>query len=349
MTQQVRTRYRNHRKAAWGLALLLVAAIATVTIPLASGAPTKTLKFDPQPPFAMQKGALATPVSVAVFQGGQTMNSQGQTPTLSTTGAGTIDDNFTVSGPQYDGTTKHWTWQVTPNSNALSGFYIFTATLGTLEPATATVRVAEFVCPPSCDNTSNLTDTDTAPGKLKIAANTLATAVALDFQTGLDPVPDGCNTDLGHPWNRTSIDTDADGDGDIFFPAVALDFNWGSQMLQVTYLIKNSDWILTNAARGNNDIEFCAEARHQIDTAENGFPPPTGTGVPFDGKYGPATWDPDTEMFSGVLTTVSNPSKVKTNGTGSPAVCGRGNVDISGETWRTWTVCIPKDWDWKMG
>lgn len=38
MTQQVRKRYRNHRKATWGLALALVAAIAAVVIPLANAA-----------------------------------------------------------------------------------------------------------------------------------------------------------------------------------------------------------------------------------------------------------------------------------------------------------------------
>ena len=137
---------------------------------------------------------------------------------------------------------------------------------------------------------------------------------------------------------------------------MALDFNYGNQdkMLQVTYMVRNSDWILTNAARGNNDIELCAVAKHSIFTTQNDYPPSPshldGKGVPFTGKYGPATWDPSTGMFSGVLTTVSNPSKVKTDGKGSPAICGRGNfTDTSGVTWRAWTVCIPTDWDWGMG
>jgi hypothetical protein len=345
MTDHVRTGYDNHRKAAWGVALLLVAAIATVSIPFASGAPTKTLKFVTQPPPAMQKSAPATSgdIAVAVVSGGQTMNSQGQTPSLSASGAGTIA-NFDVVGPTYNSTTKSWTWNVTPKSNAPSGSYNFVATLGTLDPATSNpVRVAEFVCPPSCDNTSNLNTR--APGRLKIA-DTFGSPVALDFQPDPDPdsVPLGCNgTTPSRAWNRLSIDTDADGDPDVYFPAVALDFNYGdSKMLQVTYMIRNSDWVLTNAARGNNDLELCAVAKHQTQALNDGA-------HPFSGKYGDATWDPSTGMYSGVLTTVSNPTKVKTNGTGSPAICARGSVDISGVTWRTWTVCIPYDWDYRMG
>jgi hypothetical protein len=340
MTQQVRTGYRNHRKAAWGLALLLVAAIATVTIPLASGAPSKTLQFVTQPPAAMQKSAPATnaTIAVAVIQGSQRQNSQGQTPSLSASGAGTID-NFTVSGPTYNSTQKTWSWSVTPESDAPSGFYTFTATLGTLDPVTSNpVRVAEFVCPPSCDNASNL-DTR-APGRLRIA-DTLGSPVALDFLPDLS-VPLGCNNaSSGQTWNRLSIDTDADGDPDVFFPAVALDFNYGNaKMLQVTYMVRNSDWVLTNAARGNQDIELCAVGKHQDPDKNHG-----AAADKFAGKYGPSTWDPSTGMYSGVLTIVSNPSKVKTD----PAICGRGNVDISGETWRAWTVCIPFDWDWGMG
>jgi hypothetical protein len=269
------------------------------------------------------------------------VNSQGQTPSLGASGAGTIA-NFDVVGPTYNSTTKTWTWNVTPKSNAPSGFYNFVATLGSLDPATSnTVRVAEYVCPPSCDNASNLLTR--APGRLKIA-DTFGSPVALDFQPDLS-VPPGCNNaSAGQTWNRLFIDTDGDGKptaSDVYFPAVALDFNYGnSKMLQVTYMIRNSDWVLTNAARGNQDIELCAVAKHQDPALNNGAP-----ANKFTGKYGPSTWDSSTGTYSGVLTIVSNPSKVKTN----PAICGRGNVDISGETWRTWLVCIPIDWDWKMG
>lgn len=335
MTQQVYTGYRNHRKAAWGLALLLVAAIATVAIPLASGAPTKTLRFVVQPTSLLQSStpATTTTVAVAVFSGGPNpVNSNPPpTPSLTASGAGDIS-NFDVSVPNYDSGTKRWSWTVTPKSSANSGVYTFGATLGDLVAAASSpFRVAQFVCPPSCDGTSNFGTA--GQGKLKIA-NTLGSSIALDFQPGgAETVPLGCDnapTVPSHTWNRAYY-LDAS-QNKVYFPAVALNFTWGSNMLQVTYMVRNSEWVLTAATRGNQDIDFCAEARHQ-----NATP-----GAKFLGKYGDATFDTSTGMWSGVLATVSNPSKVKTD----PAVCGRGSQDISGETWRTWTICIPYDWDW---
>ena len=334
MTQQVRTGYRNHRKAAWGLALLVVAAIAAVTIPLASGAPSKTLRFVVQPTSLLQSSTPATPttVAVAVFSGGPNPvnSSPPPTPLLTASGAGDIG-NFTVSALGYDSGTKSWRWSVTPTPSA-SGLYTFRATLGDLVAApSSSFRVAQFVCPPSCDGTSNNT---AGQGKLKIA-NTLGSSIALDFQPGgAETVPLGCDNDLtlpNHTWNRAYYFA-ADGVTKVYFPAVALNFSWGANMLQVTYLVRNSEWVLTAATRGNQDIDFCAEARHQFSTP----------GAKFVGKYGDATFDPSTGMWSGVLATVSNPTKVKKD----PAVCGRGSQDISGETWRTWTICIPYDWDW---
>jgi len=211
-----------------------------------------------------------------------------------------------------------------------------------LDPATSSkVRVAEYVCPPSCDNASNLNNR--APGRLKIA-DTFGNPVALDFQSDLgDTPPVGCDNSLpGTTWNRLFIDANNDGVPEAYFPVVALDFNYGNaKMLQVTFMVRNSDWVLTNAARGNNDLELCAVAQHQDANRNNG-----AAADKFAGKYGPSTWDPNAKTYSGVLTTVSNASKVKND----PAICGRGGfTDLSGVQWRTWTVCIPSDWDWKMG
>jgi hypothetical protein len=366
MTEQVRTGYRKHRKAAWGLALVVVAAIAAVTIPLASGAPSKTLKFVAGPtPSLLQSSSPATPttVAVAVFTGGSNpVNSNPPpAPVLGWTGLGDLNTLFVVDGPNYSTGTKSWSWNVTPTSSAPSGVFKFTATLGDLTAAPSSAfRVAQFVCPagggPSCNGTSNFGTP--GQGNLKIA-NTLGSSIALDFQPGGAAAPLGCNNDPNdqtdnndptHTWTRAYY-LAANGDK-VYFPAVALDFNSNSgDVLQITYGVRNSQWVITNAARGNNDVEFCVEAKHQ-DATKNDYPPsaehPTGHGVPFAGKYGPATWDPSTGMFSGVLQTVSNPSKVKSGG--NPAVCGRGSQDITTngitETWRTWTMCVAFDWDW---
>ena len=96
-------------------------------------------------------------------------------------------------------------------------------------------------------------------------------------------------------------------------------------MLQVTYMVRNSEWVLTNAARGNNDIEFCAEAKHRT-SDWNGNGGRTRGRSP--GSTAAAQWDPSTGTTRASSTTVANPSKVKTDGTGSPAVCGRGNQDL---------------------
>ena len=49
MTQHARAGYRRHRKATWGLALLLALAIAAIAIPLASGAADKTYTLSLNP------------------------------------------------------------------------------------------------------------------------------------------------------------------------------------------------------------------------------------------------------------------------------------------------------------
>src|SRR5262245_34467206 len=341
MTQQVRTGYRNHRKAAWGVALLVVAAIAAVTIPLASGASPRTLKFVTQPTSPLESSTgQSTTVAVAVFTGGPnpTNSNPPPTPVLSATGPGGAGiSNFTVTaGPTYSSTTKSWSWTVNPKSTAPSGNYTFGATLGDLAATSNPFRVVQFVCPagggPSCNGTSNFGNE--GQGNLNIA-NSLATPVLLDFSAGGAAAPAGCNgSSAGTTWNRAFYLVNGN---PVYFPAVTLDFSWGSNMLQVTYMVRNSQWVLTEATRGNQDIEFCAVARHQTAALNDGT-------HPFAGKYGPATWDGTN--YSGVLDTVSNPSKVKTDGTGSPAVCGRGGATIGGENWRTWTVCIPIDWDW---
>ena len=69
MTQHVRAGYRNHRKATWALALVLIGVIAAVVIPIASGAADKT--------YTMQ-----FPTSGAV------------TPTPPTTGSSTSQQNL---------------------------------------------------------------------------------------------------------------------------------------------------------------------------------------------------------------------------------------------------------------
>jgi hypothetical protein len=69
MTQHVRTSYRKHRRATWGLAIALVLAVAAVVIPIASGAPEKTYTM-----LFPQSGAVSNPSApVAGTAGAQTL------------------------------------------------------------------------------------------------------------------------------------------------------------------------------------------------------------------------------------------------------------------------------------
>ena len=69
MTQHVRTSYRKHRRATWGLAIALVLAIAAVVIPIASGAPDKTYTI-----LFPSSGAVSNPSApVAGTTGAQTL------------------------------------------------------------------------------------------------------------------------------------------------------------------------------------------------------------------------------------------------------------------------------------
>ena len=137
MTDHVRTGYRNHRKAAWGLALLLVAAIATVTIPFASGAATKTLVrlATPQPRGEAARRRRRRPSrSPSSRESECRTRSPPPTPSLTASGAGTIATSPTSALShdvrQHDLVLDLEWWRRT--RDAPSGVYTFGATLGTL-------------------------------------------------------------------------------------------------------------------------------------------------------------------------------------------------------------------------
>jgi hypothetical protein len=301
------------------------------------------LRFVAQPPNPWQKGAQAT-VSAAVYAGSTAVPSGGLNPSLGAKVAGADTDassQFAVGARSYSGSpTFTWSWPTMPNSNAQSGLYNLVVSAGGYTAVKsdsnvaagnqeAPFRVADFSCPVGpdpCDELSPASGNQAAGGVT--LTNPFLTPIALDFEpggTGYECVP----------WPNRASYTDAS--GTKYFPAVTLDYTWGEKLLKVTYRIRNSDWLLTEPAQGNQDIEFCAIARHQTVALNDG-------NHPFVGKYDVAFVD---GFYVGVLATVSNPNKVATDGSGSPAVCQRGTTtDITGVTWRTWTICIPIDWDW---
>jgi len=315
---------------------------------------TCELRFAAQPPNPWQKGTTAT-VAAAVYAGSTLVPSSGLNPSLTAVGAGATSD-FTgigASSGTYNSSTSTWTWLAAPRTSAPSGLFNLVlsgtgytpiksdsnAALGNQE---APFRVTDTACVPTqteaCEATSNLSGPQAG-----VTLTGYPSPISIDFLAGDSTVP-RCG-EFG-TWNRAYIE---DSSGRRYFPGVELDFVWGQGMLQIVYRVRNSEWVQTNVSRGNSDIEFCAGARHGVETASNDYAPPNGDGVPFAGKYGDAEWYQEDELFWGVLGRVSNPNKVKDD----PAVCASGTQDLptgsgnANETWRTWTICIPSDWDWK--
>lgn len=304
---------------------------------------TCTLQFVTSPPSAWQKNIpLTNPVAVAVFAGTTRVAMSG-TPTLSvaTGSAGATSDFSSIDSATGPSADHAWSWpDAKPKSTAPSGSYKLFAQLGSMTATSESFQVVDAICP--AGQTCPPVDTSTGPngegaGALGIN-NTLSSTVELSFTPVLDPDHPPCT-----PWNRASY-LDSTGTR-VYFPSLQLGYTTASgKALQITYLVRNSEWVLTDASRGNNDIEFCVGAHHQSD--------PTDSTHPFAAKYGPASWDGVADYW-GVLNSVANPSKVKSGG--DPAVCGRGTTDRptgpggTSETWRFWTVCIPYDWDFKVG
>ena len=215
-----------------------------------------------------------------------------------------------------------------------------------------TFSIVNGLCPPNTTDTQHLTSTCSLTSDLN--GGILESGVTINNHTlpgsiGIDFAASGEGAGKCNPWTRASYTV---GGQTYYFPGVSLDFDTASAsgLLKVVYRVRNTDWVRTDASRGNNDIEICAGARHG-DPGRASWNAPNGTGnsTPFIGKYGAAQWNAGDDLFWGVLGSVANPSKVKTD----PVVCGSGNQDLATgpngavETWRTWTICIPFDWDWK--
>src|SRR5262249_29603201 len=270
MTQHVRRSYRKHRKTGWGVVLLAVSAVALFAIPFAHGSsPNRTLVFVTQPPSpAWQKGTTTTPaLKLAVVQAARQVSVNGTLVLHVASGSAGTDADFSF-GSAVTGAT-FWTFpDAKPLLSAPDGTYTLTATLGDLTATSNSFQVATEVCAgksncgPVGSNPAHPNDEGT--GQVGIN-NTLNNPVVLQFAPvgGATPTASKCAN-----WNQATY-TDSAGN-QVFFPTVQ--FGYATQtnkMLQVTYLIRNSEWVLTQATRGNQDAQFCVGARHAVVTNEN--------------------------------------------------------------------------------
>jgi hypothetical protein len=307
-----------------------------------------SLRFTTQPPNPWEKATLASSaVAVGVYDSSNNLvPSSGLNPSLAATGAGSIGNFDGASSEAYNSTTKMWSWtSLSPKSSAASGLYNLVASATGFTSATSDSNasvtgnqpfyVTSAICAPgaTCNETSDLPGPQVQAG----ITNSLLGPMSIDFESG------GSANCEKPAWNQAYY---TDGNGNtVTFPGVALDYTWGNNMLQLVYRIRNSEWTQTNVSRGNNDIEICAGARHGLNDELNGDGSDPTPFTQNDGSL--AKWDG--ELYWGVLGKVSNPNKVNKD----PVVCAAGTQDLptgpggTSETWRTWTICIPKDWDWK--
>jgi hypothetical protein len=314
-----------------------------------------TLQFVQQPPNPWQKGSTAadqnsSPFAVAVFAGNTRVAVSGTpTPTVTPGSDGTTSD-FSFGSASYNSSTLSWAWPgAKPNSTAPHGNYNLDVTLGSMSTTSDSnsnsagnqpFQVVDQLCQTGvlCTAQSNPDPNAEGTGTVTLT-DPFADSIFLNFIQP-DPGDQSCS-----PWNRASY-TDSS-NNTVYFPGVALNYNWGQKMLQVNFYVRNSEWVQTNVSRGNQDADFCVAAHHQVQTNLN------DGHHPFVGKYpGGVQWDSASGNYVGVLASVANPSKVKTDGTGSPAICQRGTTYLNTgpggapELWRFWTGCIPYDWDY---
>jgi hypothetical protein len=304
-----------------------------------------------QGPSDAERGSAQT-VKVQLHVGNQPVSVSGPL-TLSALQNGAVSSNFsaptlTSAAPDATGTFagKQWTFGVI--GNVLGDGYALKAGSTISDP---TFSIVSGLCPPNTTDTQHLASTCSLTSDLNggffesgvtINNHKLDDSIAINFAPASAVADNKCA-----PWNRPSYTVNG---VKYNFPGVELDFGWGSGMLQVVYRVRNADWVLTDASRGNQDLEICAGARHWEDFENGGDGRKNTDGVidPFTTKSGAdAVWDGT--LYWGVLASVQNPSKVSND----PAVCGRGTTSLAtgpngaAETWRTWTICIPFDWDWK--
>jgi hypothetical protein len=141
-------------------------------------------------------------------------------------------------------------------------------------------------------------------------------------------------------------------DGRTNFDGITLsDFTYANTtgFVKLTTFLRNDLYVQTNPSN-TNDVQICAGGRHSI-PANNTEAVQGGESGAFMGRGGKkAKWDTATGLYWGVLERIPNCNRARdlnNDGILDPALCGWGTVDIGGVLYRSATVLIPYDWDWK--
>jgi hypothetical protein len=161
-------------------------------------------------------------------------------------------------------------------------------------------------------------------------------------------------------WGWEPLEFPVQPDGRTNFDGITLGsfgFSRTNGFMKVTTYLRNDLFVQTSANQ-TNDIQICAGALHANSTPN---PPNAATQGSsyraFKGRNGIlAKWDTATGLYWGVLQRIPNcnnaPSHVDA-ATGDtildPALCAWGTQTVAGVLYRTATVLIPYDWDYKGG
>jgi hypothetical protein len=272
--------------------------------------------------------------------------------TLSASQNGSGVSSFTglaASAPDATGTLagKQWTFSVTGTVSG-SGYAL---TAGT---TTSTPAFTISDCVPT-DGTCNVGFTDNGDGTGGAAFNgagLTSSGIILSFET---IPPQGANIcNVGWGWQQLTFPPQPPPDGRTTFDGITLgsfSFSKSTGFMKVTTYLRNDLFVQTSASQ-TNDIQICAGAVHanSANASSDG-----STFRAFLGRNGtPAKWDVTTSLYWGVLQRTPNCNKAPSHvdpTTGEtirdPALCAWGTQTINGVDYRTATVLIPYDWDWK--
>jgi hypothetical protein len=247
--------------------------------------------------------------------------------------------------------TKTWSFSVTGTVSGAG--YSLRAGSGAQATDSDTFTIYDCV-PTGTSGTCDIPFTPTGDGSsgASVSGTGLGSGIALSFESISPAGAAMCSEGWG--WSALTFPPQPP-DGRTTFDGMALsDFTYadtqqGTGFLKVTTYLRNDLYVLTNPSN-TNDIQICAGARHaHSDNATT----QGSTERAFMGRDGiKAMWDTSTELYWGVLARIPNCNRARdlsspTDGILDPALCAWGTTDIEGVTYRTATVLVPYDWDWK--
>lgn len=266
--------------------------------------------------------------------------------TLTASQNGSATGNITGLGPTAPDTSgalagKQWTFSGVTGTVSGSGYAL---TAGTTTSSTFTIAdcvPVNGVC--SVGFTDN--GDGTGGGSFSGSGLTADSSIVMGFDDTLPAAAAAiCNTGWG--WSPLTFPPQPP-DGRTNFDGITLGtFSMSPKgFVKATFYLRNDLFVLSSPSN-TNDIQICAGAAHSVlpNDGSNGFMGRNGIPSVFDGGPG------HTNMYWAVLARIPNCNKAPDlNGDNilDPALCAWGTQTINGVDYRTATVLIPYDWDWK--